>query len=427
MARVEQTDVLVVGAGPVGMLTGLLLARNGVRVRIVDEDSRTASRTYACALHSHTLELLDSLGIGRSVLDAGRPVKAVAFYEGDTRRAEAKLSELPGRFKSVVVVAQSTFEQMLEEKLKQDVGVRVEWNHRLGGLRSAGHSAVALIEKLGISAKGYIIPEMDWSVERSTETSASYVVGADGPNSSVAHALGVEFERQGEQEFYAVFEFQSNWDCGDELRVVLDKDTTSVLWPLPGNKFRWSFQLREEHMREFPSKDRSALVVGSPEIDRANREFVQKLIRLRAPWFKGDIQAIGWSTDVEFDHRVARRFGVGHSWLVGDAAHQTGPAGMQSMNMGLQEAEELAGALSSILRNQASASVLEAYHEKAFARWLRLLGVQGAPKPRPKTDRWVKEHSARILRCLPASGDDLARLMDQMQLDWEMSGNTSRA
>lgn len=413
----------MVGAGPVGMLTGLLLAKNGVRVRIIDQDSRTASRTYACALHPRTLELLDRLGIGRSVFEAGRPVKTVAFYEGDTRHGEARLSELPGPFKSVVVVAQSAFEQMLEEKLKQEVGVRVEWNHRLGGLRAAGNTAVAVVEKLGMSAKGYIIPEMDWSVERSSEIAASYVVGADGPNSFVAHSLGAGFERQGEPEFYAVFELQSNWDCGDELRVVLDKETTSVLWPLPGGKFRWSFQLLQEHLREFPSKDRSALVVGSPELDRANRDFVQKLVRQRAPWFKGDIQALGWSTDVEFDHRVARRFGTGHSWLAGDAAHQTGPAGMQSMNLGLQEAEELAGALSSILRNQASASVLEAYHEKAFDRWLRLLGVQGAPKPKEKADRWVKEHSARILRCLPASGEDLARLMGQLQLDWKMAGS----
>lgn len=407
----------MVGAGPVGMLAGLLLAKNGVRVRIIDQDSRTASRTYACALHPRTLELLDRLGLGQSVLSSGRQVKTVAFYEGESRRAEATLAQLPGRFQSVVVLAQSAFEKLLEEKLRE-AGVRVEWNHRLGGLRPDGHGAFALIETLGVSAKGYIIPEMQWSVERSSEVTARYVIGADGPNSFVAHSLGAGIERQGDPEFYAVFEFQSNWECGDESRVVLDKNTTSVLWPLPGKKFRWSFQLLEEHMREFPSKERSSLVVGSPDLDRANREFVQKLVRQRAPWFKGDIQELGWSTDVEFDHRVARRFGMGHSWLAGDAAHQTGPAGMQSMNVGLQEAEELAAALSGILRSQAPASALENYHEKGLARWQRLLGAQGAPSPRPKTDRWVAEHSTRILRCLPASGEDLARLLDQLQLDW---------
>ena len=62
MLRHEQTEVLVTGAGPVGMLTALLLARGGVRVRIIDQDWRTASRTYACALHPHSLKLLDKLG-----------------------------------------------------------------------------------------------------------------------------------------------------------------------------------------------------------------------------------------------------------------------------------------------------------------------------------------------------------------------------
>ena len=418
MPREERTDVLVVGAGPVGMLTALILSQSGVQVQIIDEDSRTASRAYACALHPATLKLLDRLGLARPILESGQRVDGVAFYEGEKRRGEAKFSRLSTEFPSVVVVAQSAFEHLLEEKLKKDANLPVQWNHRLAAYRPDGPTAVATVETLAVSAKGYIIPEMDWSVQKSGATRADYVVGCDGPNSSVAHALNPGFEKRGEPEFFAVYEFQSNWQSGDELRVVLDQGVTSVLWPLPNKKFRWSFQLREEHLRDFPHKERSSVVIGDPELDRANRAFMQKLIRERAPWFKGDIEELGWSADVEFEHRYARRFGRGHGWLAGDSAHQTGPAGMQSMNVGVLEAEQLSAALVSILRNRAPVNILETYNENCVERWQRLLGFKDAPKPRPKTDPWTKDHSARILSCIPASGEDLAHLLDQLQLDW---------
>jgi 2-polyprenyl-6-methoxyphenol hydroxylase-like FAD-dependent oxidoreductase len=80
MPSEEQIDVLVVGAGPVGMLNALLLAENGVQVRIIDQERRTASRTYACAMHSRALQLMDAIGFGREILAAGRRIDKVAFY-----------------------------------------------------------------------------------------------------------------------------------------------------------------------------------------------------------------------------------------------------------------------------------------------------------------------------------------------------------
>jgi 2-polyprenyl-6-methoxyphenol hydroxylase-like FAD-dependent oxidoreductase len=417
MQREERTEVLVVGAGPVGMLTALLLSEAGIQVRIIDHEFRTASRTYACALHTRTLKLLDRLGLSSEVMQLGRRVGQVALYEGEVRRAEAKLSQLPVDFPFVLVLPQSAFENLLEQRLRKDGKVRLEWNHRLSGLRTERDGVVAAIEKLGVSAKGYIVPEMAWSVEKTEETRAAYVVGADGPNSFVAKFLGLSYEAVGEPEFYAVYEFQSDWAFGDELRIALDKRTSSILWPLPGNKFRWSFQLLQEHLREFPEKERSPLIIDDPRLERANREFVQKLVQERAPWFKGSIQTIDWSTDVEFEHRLAKRFGNQHCWLAGDAAHQTGPGGMQSMNRGLVEAEKLADALTSVLNGKAPLDRLETYNQECREEWRRLLGLSGAITTRPKTDVWIKQQSARILPCLPASGEDLSQLLNQLELD----------
>ena len=70
--REERTEVLVVGAGPVGLLTAILLAEAGIEVRIIDREERTASRSYACALHPRTLRLLDGMGLAAPALAAGR-------------------------------------------------------------------------------------------------------------------------------------------------------------------------------------------------------------------------------------------------------------------------------------------------------------------------------------------------------------------
>jgi 2-polyprenyl-6-methoxyphenol hydroxylase-like FAD-dependent oxidoreductase len=417
MQREERTDVLVTGAGPVGMLTALLLADAGVQVRIVDQESRTASHSYACALHSRTLRILDRLGLSQAVLDQGLRIGAVAFYEGTTRRAELKLDRLSGDYPFILVLPQSAFEELLQDRLRQQTRVRIDWNHRLAGLQPERESVSAAVEKLGVSAKGYIVPEMEWSVQKAVHARAAYVIGADGPNSAVAQMLGVGFTSVRQPEFFAVYEFQSDWTGDNELRVVLNRGTVSVLWPLAGNRFRWSFQLLEEHQREFPLKERSSMRVSDPELEQANRAFVEKLVRERAPWFEGRIEELDWSTDVEFHPRMANRFGQERCWLVGDAAHQTSPAGMQSMNLGLVEADQLSAALIKVLRGKVGPEALLAYDECSRKEWRRLLGLESSLRPGAKTDPWVKEHASTILSCLPASGEDLAQLLKGLELE----------
>ena len=92
----ERTEVLVVGAGPVGLLTAIVLAEAGIEVKIIDREDRTTARSYACALHPRTLRLLSPMGLAAPVLERGRRTQTVAFYDGAARRAEIKLGELGG-------------------------------------------------------------------------------------------------------------------------------------------------------------------------------------------------------------------------------------------------------------------------------------------------------------------------------------------
>ena len=415
--REERTEVLVVGAGPVGLLTAILLAEAGIAVRIIDREERTTSRSYACALHPRTLKLLEGMGLAAPVLEAGRRVEKIAFYDGAARQAEVKLSQLGGAFPFMVILPQNAFEGLLEQRLRK-LGVAVNWNHRFADLHADAETVVATIEELGGTATGYIVPHWESIVKSSFPVRAQFLVGADGYGSLVRQRLGIEHTRVAGPEFFAAYEFEPEEKVEDEVRVVLDQATTNVLWPLPGNKYRWTFQMVKSEMAgEFPEKERRGVRLAQESVDERIRQYVQKVAKLRAPWFSSGVKAITWCTEVVFEHRVAQQFGREHCWLAGDAAHQTGPVGVQSMNVGMAEAATLAGTLRKILRDKAALNLLETCNREWQDEWRRLLGLTGGLKPRTETSPWVRERRGRILSCLPATHDDLPRLAGQMGLD----------
>lgn len=409
----------MVGAGPVGMLTALFLSRSGVEVEVIDQEWHTAAHSYACALHPRTLKLLDQLGLATDVVKLGRRIDTFAFYEGDGRRAEVKLSRLPTDFPFVLVVPQDELESILERRLYQQARVKVRWNHRLSDLRAEEDSVVAAIDRLSETALGYAYPDWDWTVEKKVQTRAEFVIGADGHNSIVRQDLGLALECLPGEEFFEVYEFDAEGEVANEVRVVFDKATTNVMWPLGENRCRWSFQfVPEVPAREFPSKERMAIMFAQEAVNEQTKKRVQKLLLERAPWFKGGIRALDWAAEIRFEPQLVKEFGRGRCWLVGDAAHQTGPAGVQSMNVGLNEAADLAAKLKRILREKAPLTLLEAYHQERQGEWQSLLGLKGGLKPRAQTDPWTKDHRSKILPCLPASGEDLARLAEQLGLDF---------
>jgi pentachlorophenol monooxygenase len=419
MARKHETEVMVVGAGPVGMLAALMLVEREVQVEIIDEEWRPAARSYALALHPRALELLDEVGLARELLKEGHRLHRVAFYDGAERRAEVSLAELSGAYPFLLVLPQKSLEGALEHRLRHhDIDVR--WNHKLAGLSLDGDQPVATVEKLAKESTGYSVATTVWVVEDEIVTAADFVVGADGHRSAVRRALGVDFESLGEPELYAVFEITvedgPHLDAmRDEVRVVLDQGTTNVLWPLGGGRFRWSFQVKVSTMGlERPDKSRLAVQVGRHAYPYLTREDLEGLIRVRAPWFDAAVGEVPWSVAVQFERRLAASFGRGGVWLAGDAAHLALPVGVHSMNLGLAEAHDLADRMARVLRKGAPRSEVEAYGPKHRAVWQRLL--EDKVEAGPEATEWAREHRGHIVPCLPAAGEDLGRLAGQLGL-----------
>lgn len=424
MSRKHETEVLVVGAGPVGLFAALLLAQRGAGVQIVDEEFRTAAHSYALAVHPYSLRLLEEVGLADELQRQGRRVETVAFYDRTDRRGEMTFSELGGSFPYVLVAPQSSLETLLEQRLNQQ-GVEVRWNHRVRALQAGEAGPAATIDQMAKAPCGYAVATTEWVIEKTLRTEAAFVVGADGHRSVVRRALGLECAPAGDPESFAVFEFRSDADLGNEVRIVLDEKTTSVLWPLPAGRCRWSFQLdRSDAPAESRLKRRLTVPIGRQAFPHLTRDHLHTLLQARAPWFEAKIRDIEWSMEVRFERRLADRFGRDRCWLAGDAAHLTGPVGGQSLNMGLRESHELAARLLGILREGAPLDLMEAYSVGFLKQWRQLLAIDGGLAPGGRAQAWARQHCQRILPCIPATGDDLANLAAQIGLDVVPAGQT---
>ena len=394
MALQGETQVLVVGAGPVGQFAALALAQRGAKVEVLDEQWRGSVHSYALALHPSSLALLDEVGAAEELIRAGERIDRVAFYRGRDRAGEIDFSRLGGRYPFVLVVPQSALEQALEQRLRQ-AKVRVWWNHQALAIEQDAAHVAARVGRREKYSMGYPVATTEWMITKESDVRAAYLVGADGFHSFVRRTLGTTFEQRGQVEAFAVYEFPAHIDFAHEARVVFHEGTINVVWPLHDRRGRFSFQV-----------DPNA--PPAPSVDA-----LKALVRARVPWFEPAIEEVYWTTNAVFERRLVERFGRGRIWLAGDAAHLTGPVGAQSMNVGLREARDLAARIAAALSG-GDAGQLESYQDERVAEWKALLG--GARAVAAQLPAWLADVKDRIPACVPASGDDLRALLGQLGL-----------
>lgn len=416
MSGPHQTDVLVVGAGPTGLVAALSLAEAGLSVELIDEEWRPAGHSYALALHPRSLGLLAQLGLAQDAIAQGRKLESLTILAGEEPRATLRCTVLDERFPFLLALPQSALESLLADRLAKK-GIKVRWSHRLAGLEARGDAVTATVQRLEKESGGYAVARTEWAVGETLAFRAGFVIGADGHRSLVRRALGTSFNDAGPSQAFAIFECTAP-AAGDEMRLVIDHSSVNALWPLPGGRARWSLELvAPEVSASDRFKSRLTTMLGErffPHLDEAQ---TRELLRERAAWFEKSAEDIGWSIEVRFERRLAASFGRSRVWLAGDAAHLTGPAGMQSMNAGLAEAHDLAARIKRIRDGQAGLDLLDAYGRERLVEWGFLLGRRGGLRPGAATSEFVATNAARLLPCLPAAGADLPPLAAQLGLE----------
>ena len=336
--------VLIVGAGPTGLVLALWLTHLKVPVRLIDRAAEPGTTSRALAVQARTLEFYDQIDLGRTVVDRGHRVQTVSFWAGGKRRASANLGDLgaglsPHAF--ALVFPQEEHERLLIDRLAA-LGIAVERGCELTGFEESGAEVHARVRR------------PDGSIET---IEAAYIAGCDGAHSAVRATLGVGFGGGSYAHLFYVADVQAAGAVIDgNLHVALGTTDFLAIFALrsPG-AVRLVGTVRDDAAQKSPEQ------ISWQDVSRRVME-----------WLPIQVERVNWFSTYRVHHRVAERFRRGRAFLLGDAAHIHSPVGGQGMNTGIGDAINLAWKLAAVLGGRAPESILDSYEPEriAFARRL---------------------------------------------------------
>lgn len=345
-ASTQRTEVLIVGAGPTGLVLALWLRRLGVDVRIVDKTAEPGTTSRALAVHARTLELYRQIGLANEVVERGLEFAAVNVWARGKHAGRAAFSDIGeglSPFPYILMFPQDQHERLLIEHLRR-AGVEVERRTEFLWFKDSGDRVVARTER----EDGVTV-----------DCEAAFIAGCDGARSKVREVLHIGFPGcTYDRVFYVADVGLHGPTSNHELHVDLDEADLLAVFPMKGeNAARLIGTVKresEEQHQVLTWKDVSQKIVERMEIA---------------------VDRIHWFSTYRVHHRVAEHFGHGRAFLLGDAAHIHSPVGGQGMNTGIGDAINLAWKLAAVLRRRANANLLESYEPERIAFAKRLVAT----------------------------------------------------
>ena len=338
-------DVLVVGAGPTGLMLANQLARHGVRPLLIDRNPGPSLQTKALGVHARTLEIYAHLGLADRAVDLGVRATGANIWVRGKRAVRVPLGDI-GRdlspYPFLLILGQDENERLLGEALRAH-GIAVEWSTTLVGLEQNGKRVTARLQR------------PDGSTQHVT---ARWIAGCDGARSTVRSLCNIDFVGAPyEHVFYVADTHATGPMVPGEINVYLWRNGFHLMFPMRG----------DGHWR----------VAGILPPELRAREDVD--LDAVLPSFKqeaGDLlsfQSCTWFSTYRIHHRRAARFRDRRCFLLGDAAHIHSPVGAQGMNTGLQDAYNLAWKLGLVVTGRAGEALLDAYEAERVPVADRLL------------------------------------------------------
>ena len=332
MAPIPQSPVkvLIVGAGPSGLMMAAQLLRYGIQPVIIDSRQGPTHQSKALAVQARSLEIYRQLGVIDAVLEGGKPAQGFNFhYHGKLKGsfAIANVGEGQTPFPYVLIYEQYKNERVLLDYLTRN-SCLVYWNTTLTSLQQG----------TGVVSAKLNNQEQEYSLI------ADYLVGADGAHSSVRRWQHIHFNGDTyDSRFYLADVVMDASD--DFMNMYLSAQGFAAFFPLPEpNAWRIVGNLPVKLLNKDDLKIDDIL----PALrEKLRRQFTIKECR--------------WFTTYGLHHRMADKFKIGRCFLIGDAAHIHSPVGGQGMNTGLQDAYNLAWKLAGVIKGHLKPDVLHSY------------------------------------------------------------------
>ncbi|MET9469810.1 FAD-dependent monooxygenase [Streptomyces sp. NPDC006544] len=398
------TEVLIAGAGPVGLSAAAELRRHGVSCRLVDRLPARLPYAKAVGIQPRTLEVWDRMGLARTVLEAALPMRGQLLYVNGRRQARVDLVLPPEVPYGFAALPQYETERLIEEYVA-GLGTVIERGTELLSFTQDEDGVTARLR----TASG-----------AEEELRARYLIGCDGAHSTVRKGLGLRFEGDAFAEGYMLADVVADWDLpyGYGLRSTHRADDGStddvlVCIPLPGKgRYRMSMLVPPELAAREAGPESGRASAGNPGAAAPadgdgvvhglaggaqgarvpELSHIQAVVDRLAP-HPAALSGLRWSSVFRISHRIVDRYGEGRVFVAGDAAHIHPPTGAQGMNTGIQDACNLAWKLAFVLRGAAGPALVAGYDaerrpvgEEVVGRTVRHArnGMEGDPED-PRT------------------------------------------
>jgi 2-polyprenyl-6-methoxyphenol hydroxylase-like FAD-dependent oxidoreductase len=364
-AQPELCDVLVVGAGPTGLLAAGDLAAAGHRVTLVERRDATLSNlSRALVVHARTLEQLDARGLADELVEAGAVIESLGLFG----RAVLDPTRLPSRFPFVLVVGQFEVERLLERRARE-AGVTFRYGTEVTGLHQDDDGVevnVTAAARSSAGATGTARADGAARTDGATGTNgtlrASYVIAADGVHSTVRDALGIPFPGKSVIRSIVLADVRLTERPSAPLMVNAKDDAFALIGTFGNGWYRVMGWNRNHQPPDSEPADLAEV-----------RDFARQA--LGSDYGMHDPR---WISRFHSDERQAPRYRSGRVFLAGDAAHVHSPAGGMGMNTGLQDAANLSWKVSAVLRGHAPVTLLDTYQQERHPVGTMVLRMSGA-------------------------------------------------
>ncbi len=320
------TDVLIVGAGPVGLFLANECARRGLRWRLVETRSGQSKHSKALAIFPRTLEIFDMAGLVGPFLEKANRVTSVAVVAHGRNLAHMRFTPEESPYPFVAMVPQDVTERLLVEQLRRKGGA-VEYEATFVSASEQGERVSVTLDRKG----------------EAIHLTASFVVGCDGAHSVVRHLLNLPFEGAEYEDSFMLADVETNQALpADQLQLCPSESGPVAIFPMSA------------------TRRRIVATIEKTEEEAPSLELVRSILAQRAP--SGlEARALHWSSYFRIHHRQAAQLRVGRMFIAGDAAHIHSPFGGQGMNTGLHDVWNLVWKLDLVLRGHGNEELLRSY------------------------------------------------------------------